>query len=161
MNALRRRCHAAVAALSALLLAGCLPRTGSPEARFLQNELIPTMKAWSRTDFPRLHLYRSTAVTSFDYICALPEYREHSTIESEVPQVTTYRGAAGYELVPEMWTAIIGVKADTAHVAYVPMRELMVNRRGTRRCYPASKAILVREWPEYGIATASLEEGPG
>lgn len=84
-------------------------------------------------------------VRLFDRLCLIPEYQEHSKIEASVPNVTTYRGATGVD-VPESRIALVGVKAQTAHVAYLMRDPLTVYVPGPGLCVQASSAMLTREF---------------
>lgn len=129
----------------ALALVACAPRpqNPSPESKFLQSQLVPAMNQWSKTSSPVMPLNEIAEIRSFDYLCAVPEYQDHSSIEAELPNVKNYRGSTG-EMVPETRIAVIGVKGNAAHVAYLRRNPLTIYGHA-RRCYRASHAVLQRQ----------------
>jgi hypothetical protein len=133
----------ALVPIAALLTVGCSPspRDPSPESQFLQDQIVPAMTRWAGTEAEILPLARLVSSQRFDYLCALPEYQALAVLESEAP-IARYRGHVA-NVVPETRIAVIGVKGDTAHVAYLQHRNLGVFNEG-RHCYRAGRVQLRR-----------------
>lgn len=139
----QRRVWAWLLPVAALALNGCWssPRDASAESEFLQENVISAMTRWAGTASEGLPLARLISSQRFDHLCTVPEYQSLSVIESEVP-VVRYHGQVG-NVVPESQIAVIGVRGDTAHVAYIRHRELSLYNRG-RHCYSGTRVLLRR-----------------
>jgi len=118
------------------------PRNRSPESRLLQSKIVPAIVQWSKGDAPRMKLSEIPEVRSFDYICVVPEYKNHSIIENEVPEVSEYKGITGSH-VPEMKLALIGVRNGTAHVGYISLYDLSL-QIAPKTCRQSQSAIFLR-----------------
>ncbi len=154
-----RRCAAAKGLpLALIMLAACTPQpqNPSPESKFLQSQLVPAINSWAKSNSQEMRLFAIPAVRSFDYLCIVPEYQDHSKIESELPVVREYRGRAGH-LVPEMRMALVGTKGATAHVGYIVLNDLDLTRHSWK-CHKTNRLVAKREKSKISVPLASLEE---
>jgi hypothetical protein len=119
------------------------------------------MIEWGKSKSEVLSLGPILASQGFEKICTVAEYGRVAKLETEVPGISTYRGSVG-KAVPENRIAIIGIKGDSAHVAYVLTSELTL-RNKRPLCSGINRAVVRRlpnEHPERpgNIPDALLEE---
>ena len=144
--------------LFALGLVSCAsePMNPSPESRFLQDRLIPHMLRWGKTKSDVLPLGPMLASQGFEKICTGIEYNPVAEFEPEVPGIKTYHGSVGH-MVPESRIAIIGIKGDSAHVAYVRMIDITL-RNKRPLCSGVEKAVVRRLKPTQPSGPGSIPD---
>ena len=129
--------------LACLAVVACGPRNPSEESRLLQDRLIPDVEEWGRGSSQVYQIYKHPAARQFEYVCAVPQYFPYSKVEKELGRVLEYRGHIDVA-VPEHKVALVGIKGDIAHVAY--METFPFNFYAERNlCHRAGRSILRRK----------------
>lgn len=144
--------------LLALAAAACSsePINPSPESAFLQDQLIPHMIAWGKTKSDLLPLGPILASQGFEKICTVVEYKRLEEFETEIPGIRSTHGSVG-NTVPESRIAIVGIKGDAAHVAYVRTPTLTL-RNKPPLCSDVGKAVLRRLKPTQPSGPESIPD---
>ena len=128
----------------ALAVSACKerPNDPSPESKALQDRIIPQLVRWSEGDARDFRLFEVEGIKSFDYVCYRGEYQKLSESRSGDVRLRKYRGQTG-DMVPENYTAVIGVQGDVGHIGYLDAKFLRID--GPVRCSRADTVVLLRQ----------------
>ena len=139
-------------------LSACTPFSSgrSSESAALQEQLVPSIVRWSKSDSVSLELHEIPIVLKFEYICYVPEYDRYSEIQRTISNVSEYEGISGVT-VPEGESAILGVSDGVAHAAFVDQESLILY--GQRSCVKSERAKLLKQNADYTNITVAKLEG--
>lgn len=145
-----------IAAVS-LLLTSCQEEKSpaSSESRYLKAQTVPAIINWGKSGQPRLDMRQLNYSIRFDELCLVQEYG--SLKKTLGPKKIEAIYGFSDDMVPELHTALIGIKQHTAHVAIFPASPLYIYNP-TNVCVAANKAMLQMGRRKNGYSRARLEE---